>query len=143
MFCDIIQDELLSKLHNSPYLSVIIDESTDISIHKKLIVFVKILNGPVAETHFLRNADVLDGTAQTITEKLREIFQNLNIPWSKVVCFSSDGASVMVGRLNGVATKLRELNPAMVCIHCAGHRLTLALARLLMELHILQDIKLM
>ena len=37
---------------NSPYLSVIIDESTDISIHKKLIVYVKILNGPVAETHF-------------------------------------------------------------------------------------------
>jgi hypothetical protein len=30
----------------------------------------------------------------------------------------------MVGRINGVATKLRELNPEMVCIHCAGHRLT-------------------
>jgi hypothetical protein len=43
----VIQDD------SSPYLSIIIDESTDISIHKKLIVYVKIRNGPVAETHFL------------------------------------------------------------------------------------------
>ena len=92
-------------------------------------MYVKILNGPVAETLFLRNVDVLDGTAQTITDKLKQIFQDLDIPWSKVVCFSSDGASVMLGRINGVATKLRELNPAMVCIHCAGHRLTLAVSQ--------------
>ena len=46
-----------------------------------------------------------------------------------MVCFSSDGASVMVGRLNGVATKLRELNPTMVCIHCARHRLTHAVSQ--------------
>ena len=46
-----------------------------------------------------------------------------------MVCFSSDGASVMLGRINGVATKLRELTPAMVCIHCAGHRVTLAVSQ--------------
>lgn len=46
------------------------------------------------------------------------IFQDLDIPWSKVGCFSSDGASVMVGRINGVATKLRELDPQMARIHC-------------------------
>ena len=55
VFCDVIQEEFLSKIRNSPYLSVIIDESTDISVHKKLIVYVKILNRAVAETHFLRN----------------------------------------------------------------------------------------
>ena len=72
---------------------------------------------------------MLDGTAQTITEKLMEIFKDLDISWSKVVCFSSDGASVMLGRINGLAAKLGQLNTTMVCIHCAGHRLTLAVSQ--------------
>ena len=54
VFCDIIQDELLSKICNSLFLSVIIDETIDVSVHKKLIVYMKLLNGPVAETHFLQ-----------------------------------------------------------------------------------------
>lgn len=67
-----------------------------------------------------QNVDDLDSTAQTITGKLREIFHHLDTPSSEVVCFSSDGGSVMLGRVNGAATKLRELNPTMVCVHCTA-----------------------
>ena len=129
IFYEIIQDQLLNIIQSSPFMSVIIDESTDIGVHKKLIVYVKLLNGSEIETHFLHNTEVINGTAMTITEKLKEMFLSLNIPWNKVVCVSSDGASVMVGRINGVSTKLKQINPAMINIHCAGHRLSLAVSQ--------------
>ena len=40
--------------------------------------------------------------------------------------FSSDGASVMLGRNNGVATKLTNKNPYLFISHYIAHRLVLA-----------------
>lgn len=40
--------------------------------------------------------------------------------------FCSDGASVMVGKRNGVAAKLKELNRSVVSVHCICHKLSLA-----------------
>ena len=40
--------------------------------------------------------------------------------------FSSDGASVMLGRNNGIATKLANKNPYLFVTHCIAHRLALA-----------------
>ncbi|XP_077870232.1 zinc finger protein 862-like, partial [Saccoglossus kowalevskii] len=46
-----------------------------------------------------------------------------------MAALGSDGASVMVGRRTGVATRLRERNPMLVNIHCVAHRLALAAAQ--------------
>ncbi len=129
IMASIIEEDLLSKVQDSRFISIIIDESTDVSVQKRLILYIKLLNGASAETHFVRNVEVVNGTAETITSKLQEIMESLGIPWKKVVCLSSDGASVMVGRLTGVATRLKEFNPAMMNIHCAGHRLSLAVSQ--------------
>jgi len=81
------------------------------------------------ESHFLQNVNVINGTAVPITTKLKNVFSSLKISRNKVVCMSSDGASVMVERMNGVAAQLRKLNPTLINIHCAGHPLSLAVSR--------------
>lgn len=43
-----------------------------------------------------------------------------------MVGFASDGASVMVGRITGVATRLKQDIPHLISIHCIAHRLALA-----------------
>ena len=43
----------------------------------------------------------------------------------KVSGLGSDGASVMVGRKTGVATRLKRNNSSMLSIHCINHRLAL------------------
>ena len=45
----------------------------------------------------------------------------------KLVGFSSDGASIMTGRIGGVSAKLKELQPLLQVVHCMAHRLELAL----------------
>lgn len=48
------------------------------------------------------------------------------LPFSRLMGFGSDGASVMTGRLSGVATRLHRSNPYLVAIHCVAHRQALA-----------------
>jgi hypothetical protein len=56
--------------------------------------------------------------------------EKLEVPWpyftNKLVGMGSDGASVMLGSKNGVAAKLRALQPSLVAVHCYAHRLELA-----------------
>ena len=40
--------------------------------------------------------------------------------------FASDGASVMLGKLTGVAARIKERNKCLFITHCIAHRLALA-----------------
>ena len=44
----------------------------------------------------------------------------------KMIGFGSDGASVMLGKNNGVAALLKKSQPSLQAVHCAAHRLDLA-----------------
>ena len=54
-----------------------------------------------------------------------------------------DGASVMLGRKSGVATRLQALFPKITVWHCSAHRLGLAVGHVLNEMgaknHLLMD----
>ena len=43
-----------------------------------------------------------------------------------LICFASDGASVMTGRASGIVTKLKEMFPNVVFWDCSNHKLELA-----------------
>ena len=100
-----------------------IDESTDLSVSKKLIVYVKIINNKgQAEVHFVRNVDVPNGTAETVTEVLETVISELvGEESSKLVGIASDGAAVMVGKKTGVVSRLKKDRPWIIAIHCVAH----------------------
>jgi hypothetical protein len=109
------------------YFTLTIDESTDVSSCKNLVMMVRYAKDGIISTKFLNLLMVKDGTAVVITEAIKEYFSKYDISFSKLIGFSSDGASVMTGRRNGVATKLKELNSCMIDTHCAAHKLQLAI----------------
>lgn len=43
-----------------------------------------------------------------------------------LVCFACDGASVIIGKNSGVATRLKKMFPNLIIWHCSNHRLELA-----------------
>jgi hypothetical protein len=61
---------------------------------------------------------------------MRRSVEKVGVLWHeflvKIVGMGSDGVSVMLGKNNGVAAKLRSLQPAMVAVHCYDHKLELA-----------------
>ena len=43
----------------------------------------------------------------------------------KLTGLATDGASVMVGKKNGLAAKLKDVNPRLFSVHCICHNLAL------------------
>ena len=105
------------------------DESVDIAILKKLIIYIQLIIEAKSKICFASMVDVPDGKAATISEALLNYLQQNNIPTSKLLGFASDGATVMMGKNNGVGVILNRHNPLIVHIHCYAHRLALAVSQ--------------
>ena len=83
------------------------------------------------ETHFLSCQNVLaefqNANAEAIaTLILKELEENDGLNLSCFTGFSSVGASVMVGKRTGVVTRLKQVNPVLLKVHCICHRLALS-----------------
>ena len=122
---DIIEEDVLATVHKSPAIGLMCDESTDISVTKELILYARILSCGEAQAHFLKLIYIHDGKAETIENTILAYLEEAGIPLSTITGFGSDGANVMVGSINGVATRLKRLNPQLLSIHCINHRLAL------------------
>ena len=124
---NVLKDDVNNKLVASPYISILLDESCDISVTKKLLIYAKTISSDFdIETHFLDNLQISDGTAKTIYQSVKNALQERNISLNKVLAVGSDGASVMTGRKNGfVALLKKQDSPYVIGIHCVAHRLAL------------------
>ena len=124
----ILKGYLWADLLASPFVSVLIDESTDVSTSENMIIYFIYLKAGVAVVTYAGMVHVPAVDAKAITETLLTYFQENGLPLSKVTGFCSDGASVMTGWKNGVAARLKKHNPFMQSIHCIAHRLALCCA---------------
>ncbi|XP_048236859.1 zinc finger protein 862-like [Haliotis rufescens] len=124
---DSLRDSVTNKISASPCLSILIDESTDISVTKKLLIYTKSLTSSFdVETNFLANVQIPDGKANTLLGAVKKTLLDRGIPMSKIIAVGSDGAAVMTGRNNGfVALLNKESAVPVVGVHCIAHRLAL------------------
>ena len=121
-----IEKRQVAALLNSRVYALMIDESTDISVTKQLVIYGRYISDEGEPcTTFLKVQDLVDGTAVRIVESLRFYLNEKQLLFSNLMGFGSDGAAVMTGRISGVATRLRQYNPFLVAVHCAAHRLAL------------------
>ena len=117
-----IEEEVDHKLQASPFIGLVIDESKDVALYKKLIIYICVVINGQHSIHFVRDMDIPNGRTETIEKALEQF------------CEDSVPASVIVGRRSGVGTRLRsEYAPYLVQIHCVPHRLALAAANAFKE----------
>ena len=97
---DTIEEVILADINSSQFLGLIVDESTDITIHKKLNVYMKCLSKETNEPvyHFMDYVNVIDGKAETIINEIKMLMATKNIPMDKISSLASDGAAVMTGK---------------------------------------------
>ncbi len=121
-----IRQNVVEQLRSSPSISILADESTDLSVTKKLVLYAKVLSPSfVPSTHFLANLKITSATGRDIADVIKEYLDSNGIPMDKVSGFGTDGASVMTGKKEGATGYLMRLNPAILNIHCIAHRLAL------------------
>ncbi len=122
-----IEDEIWKELSDVVAFGIMIDESTDITTTKHLDIYVSyVTKQGIFKTRFLCLLPLTECDAKSITNVIIDIFKKKGV-LSKLVAFASDGASVMLGKNEGVAAKLsRVCTYPLIVNHCVAHRLALA-----------------
>ncbi|XP_033981881.1 E3 SUMO-protein ligase KIAA1586-like [Trematomus bernacchii] len=129
-----MREALLASIKvTRPKLTVLVDESTSLSKKSCLIVYLRTsVDSSEPVTFFLDLLELESTTADGIISQLLNCLQKYGLDDAFLkeclVGFCSDGASVMVGRKNGVYTKLRSKYPGLIGWHCLNHRLELSVS---------------
>ncbi|KAK6179566.1 hypothetical protein SNE40_011894 [Patella caerulea] len=123
---DAVLDDLVEKVKESDYFSLLIDESTDVAVDQNLIIYVRYLFKGNTKTDFLSIRKLSTGaTADKLLDLLIDVVDTLGLNINKMSGIATDGAAVMVGSKSGIVTRLKSLNPAILSTHCIAHRLAL------------------
>ena len=118
-------------IEESNLFSVISDGTTDASVTEDEIVYLRHAKDGKTYLEFVAVTGVIIADSKSITDAiLGALSEHLGITPEdmsrKMVGFGSDGANIMLGRNNGVSTRLEQLNPELQAVHCTAHRLELA-----------------
>ena len=123
---DVINDKFLRSIGDKRY-SIMVDESTDISVNQNMIMYVRYLKQSLGsykpksvllDVCKLSDGATADKLKVTVLESLEEL--------SNLVGIGTDGVAVMTGKKSGLVQRLREMVPTLLSSHCIAHRLSLA-----------------
>ena len=128
----VLKESVLCQVRKAQSFGLMIDEVTDIAVLEQLVIFVQFWNrdSKGTETKFLGVRNLLKSSdsanAATITKSVLDELNECGLLVDKLLGLCSDGASVVTGKRNGVAAKLKELNKSLVSVHCICHKSSLA-----------------
>ena len=112
---------------------LMVDEVTDISLQSQMLTFIQFVSLVTSclEIAFLSVQNVLEefasANADALTSLIKDELQQCSlISLTNLKRLVKDRASVITRKNSGVPTKLKELNPVLISVHCICHKLALA-----------------
>jgi hypothetical protein len=123
-----IQENVLSRIKESRYFSILVDEAQDVSHKEWMSYYFRIISpsGHVEEV-FAGLSKVHSTTAENLFEVIKNRLKFWGIDIKKCKGQGYDGASNMSGHITGLRTRIQEVAPEAVYIHCCAHNLNLCL----------------
>ncbi len=125
---DTLDQNVTDKMKQSPVITLLTDESTDIVVHHKLVINCRIVDPTSLQpsTYFLTDLRLTGATGKDIFEAIRlHVEEARGIPIQMISGLGTDGASVMTGRGEGLAGHFLRCNPHLTNCHCSAHRTAL------------------
>ena len=125
---EVLRQQMETTFNEVHFLAMMMDGSTDKAIIEQEIVYVRYATKGVVKEQFVSLQHVLQADAPGLVQALDRAMVNCagQREWrQKVVAIGTDGASVNMGKNNGVIQRLRNDIPHLVGIHCMAHILEL------------------
>lgn len=118
---------LSDKLQSSPFISIMIDETTDVTNQEQVtIVMRRIEDDFEVYEEFLGLYAVPSIDAVHLFSVIKDCMLRFNLPLSKLRGQCYDGCSTMSGIRSGVAKRVQDEESRAVFTHCYSHSLNLA-----------------
>ncbi|CAM2115696.1 unnamed protein product [Caretta caretta] len=137
----IVQNDLMHEITLAMFHTLAVDESTDISINRYWILYFEYrsINSADYKTSFGGLLRLKECDTVSIVSASKEFYKKHQLDLMKMVMFTSDGASVMLGKLNGVAAQLKCDIPHLVQQHCFAHQEDLAISDAWKEIKLIRE----
>lgn len=121
-----VLNNLLLDIRSAQFFSIIIDETTDLSTKEQVSVCFRYVNASLEiEETFLGFYETPSTTASSLFTIAQDVLLrfNLNIENCRGQCY--DGAANVSGAITGLQSRIKELEPRAIYVHCAAHTLNL------------------
>ena len=124
----IIDGEVMKEINVQCFLSVQVDETSDVSTKEQVSMIARLVKGSEIVEKQLEFVDAsMNRNAAAISQVVKDkLGQHSNIK-DKLIMQTYDGASLMSGHINGVQAIVRQEYPFAHFVHCAAHKLNLVL----------------
>ena len=136
-----IQRLILDELKSASLFSIICDETMDISRIEQFSFCVRYITPDLrVKERFLGFWYAKSTDGASLLELLTLILKSLDLNVTNIRAQCYDGASSMRGKYSGLASRVKELEPRAIYIHCHAHLLNLALQSSLSSIREIRNI---
>ncbi|XP_076057336.1 zinc finger MYM-type protein 1-like [Oratosquilla oratoria] len=125
-----IRETILTPCREAKYFSVIVDETTDISVKEQVaLVVLYVTSDGSRHEEFVTFEETADTTGETLYKLICNKLEDFGLDKNKVVGLGFDGASNMSGKIKGVQARFVNDVPTVEYVHCRAHCLNLAITQ--------------
>ena len=126
-FCKAILRELAKNIKDGEYFGIILDETSDVSSKEQISFCFRIMDEDfnIEELFFDFYATEITSSG-TIFSIMEDVLIRMQFPIHQCRGQSYDGAANMSGFVNGLRTRVEEIEKRAVYVHCRAHKLHLA-----------------
>ena len=131
-----IKSKVISKINFSPVFALQLDETTDVANLSQLVVYIRYVADERINKEFLF-CQLLKtiSKAADVFKVLIDLFDKIELSWSKLVGVCTDGAPAMIGANSGLVSLVKQKNPAIQETHCMIHEVALVSKTIPKRLH--------
>lgn len=121
----------LSETLQKTSFSMILDESTDVSSQKNLVIVVRFydVSSSTIVDKFLGHLNLDNASAKNMLKKLLEFLEQCQIQTNNIIGLSTDNAAVMSEKIGGLQKLLSDIVANLFYIGCTCHNLQLCSER--------------
>ncbi|XP_061475312.1 zinc finger protein 862-like isoform X2 [Rhineura floridana] len=126
---DTLRKEILSDIHQSPCISILLDGFIDSSDQPCVAIYVRYIKTTEVKESYLCLISLPSETADACFAATVSALDELQIPFRKpgwVVGLGTGGAANIVGCKSGLVAKFQEIIPRLSPAHCVTHKLQYA-----------------
>ncbi|CAI6347130.1 unnamed protein product [Macrosiphum euphorbiae] len=123
-------EDLVKDIGTSCF-SIIVDESTDVSVFEYLCICIKYFSfkDESVNLQFLGIIEVISCTADSLYSYIYDYMQDIGLDLKNLIGIGTDGANNLCGKYNSLFTRLKQISPKLQIVGCICHSLNNAVSK--------------